>query len=132
MTTDDILTALHALDAAPWADLKGVPLDARGLSRLLDPYDIKPTKVKVSGRSLQGYRANHLADAWTRYLPPPGDDPEGSGGSGTPPEQRNPENTLWPAQVPQVPEVPNLQPKDQPPPRRTTAKTNRRADSKEE
>jgi hypothetical protein len=132
MTTDEILTALHALDAAPWADLKGVPFDARGLSRLLDPYDIKPVKVKVSGRSLQGYRAEHLADAWARYLPSLNDVPEGSGGSGTPPEQRNPENTLWPAEVPQVPEVPDLQPKDQTPPRRTTAKANRRADPMEE
>ncbi|HEY3957964.1 MAG TPA: DUF3631 domain-containing protein [Streptosporangiaceae bacterium] len=71
MTTEDILTQLHALDAAPWADLKGQPLDARGLARLLDPYDITPAKVKVNGRALQGYRAEHLADAWTRYLPPP-------------------------------------------------------------
>ena len=71
MTTEDILTQLHDLDAAPWADLKGQPLDARGLARLLDPYDITPAKVKVAGRALQGYRAEHLADAWTRYLPPP-------------------------------------------------------------
>src|SRR6266851_8644652 len=70
MTTEDILTRLHALEAAPWADLKSQPLDARGLARLLDPYEITPAKVKVAGRSLQGYRAEHLADAWTRYLPP--------------------------------------------------------------
>jgi Protein of unknown function (DUF3631) len=116
MTTEDILTRLHALDAAPWADIKGagIPLDARGLSRLLDPYDIEPTKVKVGGRPLQGYRADQLADAWARYLPPP-DQPQGSGGSGTPPEDQNPETSLWPAQVPEVPEVPDLQPNGQPP-----------------
>jgi hypothetical protein len=128
ITTEDILTRLHALDAAPWADLKGQPLDARGLARLLDPYDIAPAKVKVSGRSLQGYRADHLADAWARYLPPPDDpddQPEGSGGSGTPPGQRNPGAPLSPAQVPQVPQVPHLQPGNQPdPPRRTTAASN--------
>ena len=71
LTTEDILSQLHELDAAPWADLKGQPLDARGLARLLDPYDIAPAKVKVGGRPLQGYRAEHFADAWTRYLPPP-------------------------------------------------------------
>jgi hypothetical protein len=71
LTTEDILAQLHALDAALWADLKGQPLDARGLARLLDPYDITPAKVKVAGQALQGYRAEHLADAWTRYLPPP-------------------------------------------------------------
>ena len=58
-------------DAAPWADLKGQPLDARGLARLLDDYDITSKKVKVDGRSAWGYRAEHLADAWTRYVPPP-------------------------------------------------------------
>ncbi len=71
MTTEDILTRLRALDAAPWADLKGQPLDARGLARLLDDYDITSKKVKVDGRSAWGYRAEHLADAWTRYLPSP-------------------------------------------------------------
>jgi hypothetical protein len=71
LATEDILTQLHELDAAPWADLKGQPLDARGLARLLDPYDITPAKVKVGGRPLQGYRSEHIADAWARYLPPP-------------------------------------------------------------
>lgn len=131
MTTEDILTALHALDAAPWADLKGQPLDARGLARLLAPYDVDPTKVKIDGRSLQGYRAEHLADAWARYLPPlddPPDGPEGSGGSGTPADGRNPETPLWPAEVPEVPEVPHLQPKTASnPARRATAKSSRRA-----
>jgi hypothetical protein len=117
MTTEDILNQLHGLDAAPWADLKGQPLDPRGLARLLDAYDIAPTKVKVDGRSLQGYRAEHLTDAWVRYLSPPNDPenpPEGSGGSGTPTGQRNHETLLSPAQVPQVPEVPDLQPKSPP------------------
>ena len=31
MTVEDILTRPRVLDAAPWADLKGAPLDARGL-----------------------------------------------------------------------------------------------------
>jgi hypothetical protein len=117
MAGADILTALNTLDAAPWADIRGVgmPLDARGLARLLAPYDVEVTKVKVGGRSLQGYRADHLADAWARYLPS-ADDPDGSGGSGTPADGGNPENTLWPAEVPQVPEVPDLQPKHAPRP----------------
>jgi hypothetical protein len=97
MSTADILPRLHDLDDAPWADLKGQPLDARGLSRLLAAYDITPVKVKIGGRALMGYRADQLADAWARYLPPPDDGPaglddpaQGSGGSGTPPERRNP------------------------------------------
>ena len=69
------MTGVQTCALPIWADLKGQPLDARGLARLLDPYDITPTKVKVSGKPLQGYRAQHLADAWTRYLPPPDTDP---------------------------------------------------------
>jgi hypothetical protein len=81
LTTEDVLTRLRALDIAPWADFKGEGLDSRALARLLSRYEyddpttgqpvpIEPRKVKLGGRSLQGYRAEHLADAWTRYLPP--------------------------------------------------------------
>ncbi len=55
----NILTRLRAPDVAPWADLKGQPLDARGLARLLDDYDITSKKVKVDSRSAWGYRAEH-------------------------------------------------------------------------
>jgi hypothetical protein len=122
LNTADILAALHDLDDGPWADLKGQPLDARGLSRLLSPYDITPVKVRQggTGRPLMGYRAEHLADAWARYLPPPDDDPACSGCSGTPAEERNTENPLWPADAPHVPDVPDLQLK--PAARCTTAK----------
>jgi hypothetical protein len=30
---------------------------------------VAPIKVKVDGRSFMGYRADHIADAWSRYLP---------------------------------------------------------------
>jgi hypothetical protein len=80
MHTDDLLAALHGLDSAPWGDLKGQPLDARGLARLLSRYEyddpqtgqprpVESRKVTINSRSLQGYRAEHLADAWARYLP---------------------------------------------------------------
>jgi hypothetical protein len=97
MSTEEILTQLRAIDTAPWADLKGQPIDARGMARMLAEYDISATKVKVGGRALQGYRAEHLADAWARYLPPPADDADpadGSGsstGSGTAPTAPEPE-----------------------------------------
>ncbi len=41
---------------APWGELRGKPLSARGLASMLRPYDIKPIKVKADGRCLQGYR----------------------------------------------------------------------------
>ena len=61
------------LDAdAPWADLWGKPLGKRGLASKLKKYDVRPQKVSVDGISLQGYRREHLWDAWERYLPPLG------------------------------------------------------------
>lgn len=69
MGTGDILAALHAT-GQPWTG--AVPVDARGLARMLAAYGVTPVKVKAAdGRALQGYRAEHLADAWTRFLPDP-------------------------------------------------------------
>lgn len=56
-------------DDAPWSDLRGKPLGVRGLATMLKEYDVSPIKVKVAGRSLQGYRREHLWDAWQRWLP---------------------------------------------------------------
>lgn len=69
MHTTDILTSLTGIEDAPWGDLRGKPLDARGLARRLRPYEVKPRDVKLDGANLKGYSVNDLADAWERYLP---------------------------------------------------------------
>lgn len=69
MTTSDILTRLHELDDAPWHDLKGKPLDSRGLSWRLKQYGIKPRTVRIGLATPKGYRREDLHDAWARYLP---------------------------------------------------------------
>ena len=58
-------------DDAPWADLRGNPINARKLASLLKPYGIKSKKVSVDGSKLQGYQREDLWDTWQRYLPPP-------------------------------------------------------------
>jgi hypothetical protein len=68
-TTDEILRALHAIDEAPWGDMRGKPMTDRDLARLLRPYDIKPKLVKISGDVSRGYYRADLTDAWRRYLP---------------------------------------------------------------
>ena len=71
MSTEDILTALNAMDDAPWGDLRGKPLDARGLSTRLRKYELAPKTVRLAdGRTAKGYRRDELADVWSRYLPP--------------------------------------------------------------
>jgi hypothetical protein len=69
LSTAVILDRLHKLDESPWADLRGKPLDARGLARRLKSYGITSANVRDRETVLKGYRAAQLADSWSRYLP---------------------------------------------------------------
>lgn len=75
MPTADILDQLHALEEAPWAELRGRPLDARGLAWRLGQYGISSTTLNLGGDDrAKGYKASDLRDAWARYVPShPGD-----------------------------------------------------------
>ncbi|MDA1371706.1 MAG: DUF3631 domain-containing protein [Proteobacteria bacterium] len=68
--TADIVNKLNSKDESPWGNLRGQPLDARGLGRLLRPYDIKSTTVRTNAGVAKGYKAVGFHEAWTRYLPP--------------------------------------------------------------
>lgn len=70
LSTDSILERLHAVDDSPWADLKGRPLDSRGLSWRLRQYGIKPRTVRIGYATPKGYRREDMHDAWSRYLQP--------------------------------------------------------------
>lgn len=71
LATQEILTRLCELDESPWGDLRGKPLDSRGLSSRLRPYGIKPTTVRLGTQTPKGYRREDLHDAWKRYLSEP-------------------------------------------------------------
>ena len=70
----DKSVVLHAMEEAPWADLRGKPLDARGLAVRLKPYGVQSKNLRAPGAVVKGYERADLADAWTRYLslPPTG------------------------------------------------------------
>lgn len=70
--TDDLLTELRAIETAPWASIKGMPIDSRFLARTLTKYGI-PTNntIKVGGHAVKGYLRSHFHDAWERYVPSP-------------------------------------------------------------
>jgi len=111
VTTDDLigrLTGDHPIGVdqdgdpafmtdAPWSNLKGSPIDPRGLASYLRRFDVRPKKIKVDGVALQGYTREDLWDAWQRYAPSTPVEPElpeppepevesstGSAGSGSP------------------------------------------------
>lgn len=112
LATEDILGRLCALDEAPWADLRGRPLDPRGLARRLGAYDVSSTQLKVDGQKVRGYRREDLWDAWQRYLPTP------ATGEAVPAVPVVPGRSEGPAQVPDdsaVP-VPATQPVPETPP----------------
>ncbi|MGO8925126.1 MAG: DUF3631 domain-containing protein [Xanthobacteraceae bacterium] len=69
--TSAILDKLHKLDESPWADIRGKPLNDRGLAVRLRPYGIKPHVIRVGSATPRGYRRADFANAWARYLPPP-------------------------------------------------------------
>jgi hypothetical protein len=64
-----LIDRLKARDESPWADVRGKPLDERGLAKRLKPYGIKPKVVRIGERTPRGYAAEDFDDAWRRYLP---------------------------------------------------------------
>jgi hypothetical protein len=73
LTTAALLEALAEIDEAPWGEWgrERKPLSAKRLASLFRPLEIKPRKWRDDAdKTVRGYRASDLADAWTRYLPP--------------------------------------------------------------
>ncbi|MGI8752147.1 MAG: DUF3631 domain-containing protein [Acidimicrobiales bacterium] len=69
MATTVIVSALVDLEEAPWGDLRGKPLDARGLARRLRPYGVRSKNIREGEHQAKGYERADLTDAWARYLP---------------------------------------------------------------
>jgi hypothetical protein len=78
LPTSATLEKLHELEEAPWGSLRGEPLDARGLARLLKPYGVKPKKLRErdSEGTFRGYERTSFEDAWARYVPETPDEVE--------------------------------------------------------
>ncbi len=88
MSTEAVLTALRSMDEAPWGDLKGKPLDARGLAARLRQYGVKSANVRIGDSVPKGYLRTDLHDPWARYLPTTREsigDREAPGTVGSPP-----------------------------------------------
>jgi hypothetical protein len=84
MSTESILMALHEIEEAPWADLKGKPLNARGLANYLRPYGITSKVIRVGSKTPRGYEREQLHDGWMRYLEEPAMESATSATSETP------------------------------------------------
>ena len=69
LATSELLEILNSMDEAPWGDLRGKPLDSRGLAMRLKKYGIVPKTVRIETATPKGYTRENLYDAWERYLP---------------------------------------------------------------
>jgi hypothetical protein len=83
LSTDTILAELCSLEQSPWGDIKGKPLDSRGLARRLRPYDVRPGNIRLLGSIMKGYKREYLYDAWQRYLASPPEETATSATSAT-------------------------------------------------
>jgi hypothetical protein len=69
--TAELIKALLAMDEAPWGDLYGKALDARGLARRLRPYGVRSHNIRLpDGTVPKGYELTDLEDTWARYCMP--------------------------------------------------------------
>jgi hypothetical protein len=71
MPTKALLHRLAELEESPWGDIRGKPLDERGLAQRLRQYGIKSRQIRVGDTTLKGYRREDFVDAWRRYVLPP-------------------------------------------------------------
>jgi hypothetical protein len=69
LPTETILHRLHNLPESPWTDIRGKPLDDRGLAVRLRKYGVKPKVLRIGDSTPRGYTAADLHDAWKRYVP---------------------------------------------------------------
>jgi hypothetical protein len=69
VSTVDLLSFLVSVDEAPWGDLKGKPLEARRLAKLLKPYGVSSKTIRIGTETVKGYTRESFWDAWVRYLP---------------------------------------------------------------
>ncbi len=72
LCTEDLLRGLIGLPESPWGRYHhgGAALDSRDLASLLRDFDVRSKDLWIKDRSIKGYTADDLADAWDRYLPP--------------------------------------------------------------
>lgn len=68
ITTNEICIELNGDEELPFgAYRKGDGIDGRGLANRLRPHGIRPTTLRIDGKTPKGYRRAQLLEAWARY-----------------------------------------------------------------
>ena len=85
ITSAQLADELVAMEGAPWAELRGEPIDPGGVAKRLRKYEVRPGSHWFGDSSARGYLRQDFYDAFRRYLPPsvPRDARDGRDGSPT-------------------------------------------------
>jgi hypothetical protein len=70
LSSEELVSRLCELEEAPWGDLRGKAMDARGMARRLKPFDVRPQLIRLGEQVRRGYNRTDFYDSWERYLPP--------------------------------------------------------------
>jgi len=69
VSSQEIADKLAAMEGHPWAELsRGRPITTNALARLLKPFGIIPSMIRIGSNTIRGYTRDQFADAWGRYL----------------------------------------------------------------
>jgi hypothetical protein len=67
--TERLIRCLCGKEDRPWAEYRGDrPITARGVSRLLEPFGVRPTTLRIGEEIAKGYKRDQLLPAFVRYL----------------------------------------------------------------
>lgn len=84
----ELTRALVEIETSPWGEWwQGKPLTAGRLARLLKPFEITPSTIRVGDSTHKGYLIAQFSDAFERYLPHP-EQPIESASPPYPPSQK--------------------------------------------
>jgi hypothetical protein len=71
LPSNELVAALSDREDRPWPEFKGgKPITPRQIARLLAPFGISPTNIKIGGHVPKGYQLEDCQDAFDRYLSP--------------------------------------------------------------
>ncbi len=104
--TKDLCAGLVAIEDSPWDDVRGKPITAHNLAKILGRFSIRSRRHRPLGvgNPIHGYFRADFVDSWGRYLD------EESGTTGTSDTAEAPTSSAAEGHVPDVPIVPDARP----------------------
>jgi hypothetical protein len=71
ISSESLAERLASMEESPWGPKFGRDFDPRALARLLKPFGIQPSTIRLGVTTSKGYHRFQFEDAWKRYVQPP-------------------------------------------------------------